>query len=91
MNRYNVRPTANRKYVRELLRQLPKGFKIGMIEVASDGTRPNRLVNSNHPCVLRPDGQLLLSDNGHPVHVSNTPGTKRSMKNDLAEIKRAIT
>jgi hypothetical protein len=38
MTAYNVKPTANRKYVRDLLKRLPKGYRIGMVEEASDGT-----------------------------------------------------
>lgn len=86
---YVVKPTANRKYVRELLARLPKGYRIGMVEEASDGSRPGRLVNRTHPCVLAPDGSLLRDAAGRPVAVCNTPGSQGSLARDLRRIDAA--
>jgi hypothetical protein len=90
MTAYNVKPTANRKYVRDLLKRLPKGYRIGMVEEASDGTRPARPINKTHPNVLTPNGELLTMPNGRYVTVANTSGDSRGLLNDLKMIERAI-
>jgi hypothetical protein len=91
MTTYIVKPTANRKYVRELLKQLPKGFKIGMISEAGSHTKPARPISSTHPCVLTPEGELLRATDGRPVHVANTPGNpKHSLTTDLRSIRHAL-
>ncbi len=89
MSEYRVTGTADRKYVRELLRHLPKGFQIGHIEEASDGSRRTRRITGKHPGVLTPDGEILRH-HGCPVTVCGTPGGRRSLQNDLAAIRRAI-
>jgi hypothetical protein len=87
---YRVKPSANRKYVKSLLAQLPPGFRIGMVEEVGDGNRPPRLVNSGHPCVLTPDGELLRNERGQPVAVCGTPSNRYALKRDLRMIQHAL-
>lgn len=85
-----VKPTPNRKYTRELLRHLPKGTKVGYVQVETGGERqPSRAVG-HHPLIVMPDGELLRLDSGVPVIVCATPGDRRSLRNDVARIRRAL-
>ena len=84
-----VKPSPHRSYVRELLRQLPDGYQIGFIYEHRPGG-PKRKVNRNHPGVLTPSGEILRDHRGVPVQVSGTPGDVRAMRNDLAQVRRAI-
>lgn len=90
MTAYNVKPTANRKYIRDLIKRLPKGYRIGMVEEASDGTAPSRPINRTHPNVVTPEGELLKTPGGKPVTVAGTNGDRRGLLNDLKAIERAI-
>ena len=87
---YRVLPTPNRKYVRALLAQLPKGVRIGFIEEIGGKDRPARRITRGHPGVLTPEGELLRDRNGKPVLVSGTPGHRRTLKNDLSNIRAAM-
>lgn len=90
MTDYIVKPPPHKKYIREILAQLPKGVKIGMIAEASDGVKPTRPINTSHPCVLAPDGSLLRDADGRPVIVCSTPGRQGSIHKDVRGIKRAL-
>ncbi len=90
MVEYIVKPTANRRYVREILSRLPKGYRIGHVFEPGPGNAPARKVNGSHPVVVCPDGTLLRSRDGRVVTVAGTPGTQGSLRADIARALTAI-
>ena len=63
------------KRIRELLAQLPPGYRI------------EKLGRTSHPAVIRPDGEPLRDERGLPLRVSGTTGHDSG---DLARIRRAL-
>lgn len=78
---------------REILRELPDGFTIGYPSV--EGTGPNERARvlgggSGHPYVLKPDGTPLRGRSGVPIKVSSSAGSKKTIRYELARIRRAL-
>lgn len=67
---------ADGKRIRELLRQLPPGFRI------------EKLGRTGHPAVLRPDGEPLRDERGVPLCITST--ATGPVVGDLARIRRAL-
>lgn len=78
------------KYEREILRRLPKGYKIGHLEFpADDSNNQRRRKAGHHGVLIDPSGEVVRLPSGIPVQISGTPGSDRTIKNDLAGIRRA--
>lgn len=78
----------NRKYARELLRHLPKGYRIAYGEIVSDDQNAPARPCGDHPLLFDPDGGLVRVG-GRPVRLRGTPSGRRALHNDLAAIRRA--
>ena len=78
------------KYRREILRRLPKGYRIDYLtHDAVDDNNQRRRVTGSHRVLFDPDGEIVRGSDGRPVRVCSTPGSDRALTADLATIRRA--
>lgn len=79
----------NRKFARELLRELPRGSRIAFAGRPGDDNTRARAVG-NHPVVFLPDGSVLRDEDGKILTVAGTPGSRSTIHVDRARIRRAL-
>jgi hypothetical protein len=66
-----------KKHAREILALLPRGYSI------------SRLGGKGHPRVIDENGEPVRGPDGMPVHICSSPSDYRSMRNDIARLRRA--
>jgi len=78
------------KYRREIQRRLPKGYKIGyLVKEGDDATNRSKRTIGTYRVIFDPQGELVREPSGRPVHIATTPGSSRSLKQTLLQIRKA--
>lgn len=75
-----------KKYKREMLRELPRGYTIGWPRVEG---RP-RGSQTGHPYVLDPDGEIARMPDGSPVRICSS-GNGGSHASDLRRMRDYVS
>jgi hypothetical protein len=79
----------NRKFARELLRELPRGSRVAFAGRPGDDNNGPRQVGT-HPVIFLPDGSVLRDKDGKVLTVSGTPGSRGTVHTDRARIRKAL-
>ena len=79
---------ADFKFARDIVRRLPKGYRIAWARRdANDERRVRARPVGKHPYLFGPDGEVVRGEGGQPVQIPTTPGSVFTVKATLARIR----